>query len=86
MKNLITSIGLMSGTSCDGVDASIIKSDGENEVHFIGNFFLINISFMNNFQKYLSLAPVMLTLWLSFTAGFIIEINRFFPDMLGLYF
>lgn len=41
---------------------------------------------MNNLQKYLSLAPVMLTLWLSFTAGFIIEINRFFPDMLGLYF
>ena len=41
---------------------------------------------MNNFQKYLSLAPVMLTLWLSFTAGFIIEINRFFPDTLGLYF
>jgi anhydro-N-acetylmuramic acid kinase len=40
MKNLITSIGLMSGTSCDGVDASIIKSDGENEVHFIGNYFL----------------------------------------------
>jgi anhydro-N-acetylmuramic acid kinase len=40
MKNLITSIGLMSGTSCDGVDASIIKSDGENELYFIGNHFL----------------------------------------------
>ena len=40
MNNLITSIGLMSGTSCDGIDASIIKSDGENEVHFIGNHFL----------------------------------------------
>jgi len=40
MKNLITSIGLMSGTSCDGIDASIIKSDGENEVYFIGNHFL----------------------------------------------
>ena len=40
MKNLITSIGLMSGTSSDGIDASIIKSDGENEVHFIGNHFL----------------------------------------------
>ena len=40
MNNLITSIGLMSGTSCDGVDASIIKSDGENEVHFIGDHFL----------------------------------------------
>ena len=40
MKNLITSIGLMSGTSCDGIDASIIKSNGENEVHFLGNYFL----------------------------------------------
>jgi len=41
---------------------------------------------MQNFQKYLSTAPVLLTLWLSFTAGLIIETNRFFPDMLGLYF
>jgi len=40
MNDLITSIGLMSGTSCDGIDASIIKSDGENEVYFIGNQFL----------------------------------------------
>ena len=40
MNDLITSIGLMSGTSCDGIDASIIKSDGENEVHFIGSQFL----------------------------------------------
>ena len=40
MKNLITSIGLMSGTSSDGIDASIIKSNGENEVHFQGNLFL----------------------------------------------
>jgi anhydro-N-acetylmuramic acid kinase len=40
MNDLITSIGLMSGTSSDGIDASIIKSDGENEVHFKGNKFL----------------------------------------------
>ena len=40
MKDLITSIGLMSGTSCDGIDASIIESDGENEINFIGNQFL----------------------------------------------
>jgi photosystem I subunit 9 len=41
---------------------------------------------MENFQKSLSTAPVLLTIWLSFTAGFIIEINRFLPDMLGFYF
>ena len=41
---------------------------------------------MENLQKYLSTAHVLLTLWLSITASFIIEINRFFPDMLGLYF
>jgi photosystem I subunit 9 len=41
---------------------------------------------MENLQKYFSLAPVLLTLWLTFTAGFIIEINRFFPDSLGFYF
>jgi photosystem I subunit 9 len=43
-------------------------------------------NYMNDFQKYLSTAPVLLTLWMTFTAGFIIETNRFFPDMLGLYF
>ncbi len=41
---------------------------------------------MENFQKYLSTAPVLLTLLMTFTAGLLIEINRFFPDMLGLYF
>jgi len=40
MNNLITCIGLMSGTSSDGIDASIIKSNGENEVQFLGNQFL----------------------------------------------
>jgi len=37
-----------------------------------------------NFLKYLSTAPVLLTAWMSFTAGFIIEIQRFFPDTLSL--
>ena len=42
---------------------------------------------MENLQKYLSTVPVLLTLWLSFTAGLIIEINRFFPDIIRiLYF
>jgi len=30
MEKFYTSLGLMSGTSMDGVDASVIKSDGEN--------------------------------------------------------
>jgi len=36
----------------------------------------------NNFLKYLSTAPVLLTVWLSLTAGLVIEANRFVPDML----
>ena len=31
MKKQYTSLGMMSGTSGDGVDASIILSDGENQ-------------------------------------------------------
>ena len=30
MEKFYTSLGLMSGTSMDGVDASIIRSNGEN--------------------------------------------------------
>ena len=36
-----------------------------------------------NFLKYLSTAPVLATIWLSFTAGFIIEIQRYVPDTLS---
>jgi photosystem I subunit 9 len=36
----------------------------------------------NNLLKYLSTAPVLLTVWLSFTAALIIEANRFYPDIL----
>ncbi|MBA1339322.1 MAG: anhydro-N-acetylmuramic acid kinase [Pelagibacterales bacterium] len=39
MQKLITSIGLMSGTSSDGIDASVIKSDGEDIFDLIGNYF-----------------------------------------------
>lgn len=37
---------------------------------------------MDDFKKYLSTAPVLLTVWLTFTAGLIIEANRFYPDAL----
>jgi photosystem I subunit 9 len=37
---------------------------------------------MKDFKTYLSTAPVVALAWFSFTAGFIIELNRFFPDPL----
>jgi len=40
MKKNLHSLGLMSGTSMDGIDASIIKSDGENAFELIDNSYL----------------------------------------------
>jgi|TARA_B110000902_G_C13905484_1_gene436096 photosystem I subunit 9 len=37
---------------------------------------------MDDFKTYLSLAPVLLTVLMSFTAGLLIEFNRFYPDAL----
>ena len=37
---------------------------------------------MNEFKKYLSTVPVIFAIWLTFTAGLLIEVNRFFPDSL----
>lgn len=33
--------------------------------------------------KYLSTAPVLAAVWLTITAGILIEFNRFFPDLLA---
>ena len=39
MDNFITSLGLMSGTSLDGIDASIINSDGKSHLEVKVNHF-----------------------------------------------
>ena len=36
-----------------------------------------------NLLKYLSTAPVLLTAWMSITAGAIIEVQRYMPDTLS---
>ncbi|WP_319531631.1 hypothetical protein [uncultured Cohaesibacter sp.] len=38
-KKSILAVGLMSGTSCDGVDAALIESDGEGAVRPIASVF-----------------------------------------------
>ena len=37
---------------------------------------------MADLQRFLSTAPVMIMLLLTVTAGLLIEINRFYPDLL----
>ncbi len=41
---------------------------------------------MKYFTTYLSTAPVIAFFWFTFTAGLLIEINRFFPDPLVFSF
>ena len=40
MDKTINAMGLMSGTSMDGIDASLIRSDGEKKIEIIGNLYL----------------------------------------------
>ena len=37
-------------------------------------------------KDFLSSAPVVATIWMTITAGILIEANRFFPDLLTLSF
>ena len=51
MDNSFIALGLMSGTSLDGIDASIIKSDGENNLDIIDNKYF---NYPEKFRKRLS--------------------------------
>ena len=43
MDKIINALGLMSGTSMDGIDASLIRSDGEKNIDIIGNLYQIRL-------------------------------------------
>jgi photosystem I subunit 9 len=46
------------------------------------DFLLLEKHLMQDLLKYLSTAPVVLAVWMTITAGILIEFNRFFPDLL----
>ena len=48
MNKIYTSLGTMSGTSLDGIDFSIIKTDGEDDITLVSNHYL---SFSNNLKQ-----------------------------------
>ena len=48
MRATKTAIGLMSGTSMDGIDAAVLVSDGENEIKIIGH---LSSQYDTNFRK-----------------------------------
>ena len=54
MDNSITSLGLMSGTSLDGIDASIIKSDGKSHLEVKANqFYQYKSDFKQKLRDYI---------------------------------
>lgn len=62
-ENNMLAIGLMSGTSCDGVDASLIETDGEVVHRYIADYYLpypqefqdllINLMSSSNYKEWL---------------------------------
>jgi len=55
MDKIYTSLGLMSGTSLDGVDASIIRSDGEKVINIEKNeYFPYNQDFRDRIREFIT--------------------------------
>ena len=55
MDKIINALGLMSGTSMDGIDASIIRSDGEENIDIVGNlYFKYDLELKNSIHEFCS--------------------------------
>ncbi len=48
MKKIYTALGTMSGTSLDGIDFSVVKTDGVDHLYLVGNNY---IEFSNNLKE-----------------------------------
>ena len=71
----------------------VIKQDGQEYIYTIYIIYLIIYVLnkeggfsMRDIKTYLSVAPVLTTLWFGSLAGLLIEINRLFPDALTFPF
>ena len=54
MEKIYTALGLMSGTSLDGIDASIVRSDGEKFINIEENqYYKYNDSFRERLRKFI---------------------------------
>jgi len=54
MEKIYTALGLMSGTSLDGIDASIVRSDGEKFINIEENqYYKYNDSFRDQLRKFI---------------------------------
>ena len=81
MDKTIIALGLMRGTSMDGIDASISKSDGEENIEIIGNLYAGDWMFIPWSQTDTSASlKVAATNWPASTGDIPVEYALFHED------